>query len=253
MAAAWYTVLGDRPYRYFPQIGSTNDEASAWAQAGASAGSVVLADEQVAGRGRRGRQWVAAPGAALLLSMVLRPVLAPEALPRVMLLGAVALADVLAGLGLKPGIKWPNDVQLGEAKVAGILGEGVWQENQLTAVVLGIGVNVTREALPPEAAAVFHATTVETALGRPADRADLLAGLVARLDYWRGQIAQDALLDAWRGYCTMLGQLVQVDTGEAQINGTALDVDATGALLLDVGEDSPRRVLAGDVTLRTKF
>ena len=183
--------------------------------AGAPQGALVLADEQIAGRGRHGRTWQAAPGSALLLSLVLRPTLAPEALGRIALLGAVALAETLDGLGLAPQIKWPNDVLLDGRKVAGILAEGVWQGETLGGVVLGMGLNVARAALSAAEAEQFRATTIEAALGRPAERGELLRALLARLDAWTPRAADPALLAAWRGYNVTLGRAVRVRQGDA--------------------------------------
>lgn len=246
---SWIGDLGGRAVRFYPQVGSTNDLAAAWAAAAAPAGAVVLTEEQTAGRGRRGRAWQAAPGSSLLLSMVLRPRLSPEHLPRAALLGAVALAEALAGLGLAPDIKWPNDVLLDGKKTAGILAEAVWSGHTLQAVVLGIGVNVYAHALPESA--LLPATTVESALGRPPERGPLLRDLLARLDDWRGRIGDPALIAAWRAGCGMLGRRVIVQTPDGQLTGTAADIDERGALLLHTVSGT-RRLLAGDVSLKVE-
>lgn len=247
--AEWLDVLQDRPFRYSARTGSTNDDAAEWLAQDAPDGALVLADEQLAGRGRYRRLWQAAPGSSLLLSVILRPPLPAEALPRVTLLGAVALAETLAALGLTPGIKWPNDVLLGGRKVAGILAEAAWQGAQLQGVVLGIGLNIRQDALPPDRAAAFHATTLEAELGHSADRGALLADLLARLDGWRPQLAAPALLDAWRARSVTLGRRVAITSGEERLAGVAEDIDAGGALLLRLESGEVRRLLAGDVTL----
>lgn len=253
--AEWLDLLQDRPFRYSARTGSTNDDAAEWLAQDAPDGALVLTDEQLAGRGRYRRLWQAAPGSSLLMSVILRvpPVarfpLPAEALPRVTLLGAVALAETLAGLGLTPGIKWPNDVLLGGRKVAGILAEAAWQGAQLQGVVLGIGLNVRQDALPPERAAAFHATTLEAELGSPPDRGALLADLLARLDDWRMRLESPELLDAWRGHSVTLGRRVDVTSGEERLSGVAAEIDAAGALLLRLDSGEVRRLLAGDVTL----
>ncbi len=240
-------ILSGRPHRYFSQIGSTNDAATAWALSGAPEGAVVLADEQTAGRGRLGRTWIAAPGSSLLLSVILRPRLAPETLPRVTLMGAVALAEALADWGLSPGIKWPNDVLLGGRKTAGILSEAVWSGDDLTAVVLGIGVNVRADALPD--AAALNATSVEAALGRVPDRWRLLLDLLARIDAWSARLGDAALLDTWRAYSVTLGRCITATLGETAWMGMAEAIDEAGALLLRTDDGQLHRLLAGDVTL----
>lgn len=254
MPPDWLTVLGDRPHQFHAQVGSTNDLAKQWALEGAPAGAVVLTDEQTAGRGRFDRVWQAAPGSALLMSVILRPAVAPEDVPRITLLGAVALAEVLTALGLDPQIKWPNDVQLNGRKVAGILAEAVWLGDALEAVVLGMGVNVLQETLPPDSAATLNATTIETALGFPPERGEVLARLLARLDAWSPRLADSALLAAWCGYDALAGQRVQVAVGEEVLTGLADGVDEQGALLLRVADGVTqrvvtRRILAGDATV----
>ncbi len=250
MAVDWLDSLGERPHRSFTRIGSTNDEAAAWALAGAPDGALVIADEQTAGRGRLGRMWQAAPGSALLLSMVLRPEIAPEALPRVALMAAVALAEALTALGARPGIKWPNDVLIDGRKIVGILAEATWDGDRLAAVVVGIGVNVRRGALPAETVAAFNATTLEDALGRPVARGEVLAALLAGLDRWRRRLADPALLAAWRAHSVTLGRAVSAMTGATVLRGVAEDIDAGGALLLRLEGGGVRRLLAGEVTLR---
>ncbi len=249
MTGDWLPDLGGRPCRYFAQVPSTQDIARAWALEGAATGATVIADEQTAGRGRLGRTWLAAPGSSLLLSIVLRPALPPEELGRVTLLGAVALAETLAGLGLQPGIKWPNDVQLAGRKVAGILAEAVWAGDRLSAVALGIGVNVRRDALPPEALEAYRATTVEAALGRPCPRGVLLGDLLAHLDAWMPRVREPILLETWTQYNVTLGRRVDVAAGHERFSGLAEALDDRGALLVRQDDGSLRPLLAGEVTI----
>jgi len=140
-------------------------------------------------------------------------------------------------------------VQLGGRKVAGILAEAVWEGEALRAVVLGIGVNVRRDALPPEALTAYWATTVEAALGRPVLRGALLADLLARLDAWAERLDGPDLLAAWARYSVTLGRRVVVASGDERLSGLAEAVDGHGALLLRLDDGSQRRLLAGDVTI----
>ncbi len=250
MSLKWLDQLGTRPYRAFARIGSTNDAALAWAADGAPAGAVVVADEQTAGRGRLGRTWVAAPGSSLLFSMILRPALAPEAMPRVALMGAVGLAEVLETMGLPVSVKWPNDVLVGGRKAAGILGEATWAGDRLAAVVLGIGVNICRGALPPAGERPFEATTLEDELGDEPDRGEIFLRLLNRLDYWADRQEDPALLAQWRKISATLGRRITVTGDGDRWSGIAEDIDEQGALLLRLENGDRRRVLAGDVTLR---
>jgi len=160
--------LGD--IRFFDTIGSTNDEALAWAANDTPDLSVVIADEQTAGRGRLDRKWFTPKGTALAFSIVLRPT--PEERPhltRIVGLAALGVAESLRERGLDARIKWPNDVLIQNRKVCGILIESVWSGEDIDCVVIGIGVNVSQGSVPPEEMLQFPATSLE---------AELCAGLV---------------------------------------------------------------------------
>jgi BirA family biotin operon repressor/biotin-[acetyl-CoA-carboxylase] ligase len=211
-----------RPRVHHRVTDSTNERARALAAKGAPHGTLVTADEQTAGRGRQGREWTAAPGTSLLLSLVLRE--PSDALP---LAAAVAVCEALP---VEAAIKWPNDIWLHKAKVAGILVEARPQEGW---AVLGIGVNV-HEAPPIE-----HVTSLEGAVGVES----LLARLVSTLDEWlRRPLAE--VLAAWRSRDALLGQPVRWENG----SGKGAGIDRSGALLVDT--DAGRVALdAGEVHL----
>ncbi len=238
-------VLKDRPFRYFEQIGSTNDEALAWAQAGAPAGAVVIADEQTHGRGRQGRTWIAPPGTALMQSIILRP--EPDQLSRLTMLGAVAVCAALDGLGVPDvTIKWPNDVRLRGLKICGVLPETSWMNHQLTGVVLGIGLNVSVDFTATLLSGT--ATSIQMALGHPVDRLDVLPRLLDAVDLWAARLGSADLFDVWRGRLDTIGRLVRVASGEKVVEGVAEAVDDQGALLVRQSDGVLRRVVAGDIT-----
>ncbi len=238
-------VLGNRPFRYFAQIGSTNDEALEWAQSGAPAGAVVIADEQTRGRGRQGRTWVAPPGTSLMLSIVLRP--EPEQLSRLTMLGAVAVCTVLDNFSVPDvAIKWPNDVRVRGLKICGVLPEASWANDRLTGVVLGIGLNVSVDfaGMPLRETA----TSIQAAFGRPVDRLDVLPRLLDAVDDWAARLASSDLFEAWRGRLDTVGQSVRVARGESIVEGRAENVDDQGALLVRDSNGALQRVVAGDIT-----
>jgi BirA family biotin operon repressor/biotin-[acetyl-CoA-carboxylase] ligase len=248
-------ALGERPFRCFDAVGSTQDVARDWALADPPApdGAVVIAEAQTAGRGRQGRPWYSPPGSALLLSAIYRPALAPEYVQRVTMAGGLALADVLSPLlGDAFALKWPNDGLARGQKLCGILCEATWLGDRLAAVVVGIGLNVRADFRGTDLAA--NATSLETALGRPADRLALLAALLPRLDYWVARAADPAIVAVWRARLGTLGRRVTVYTAPGQFpspsySGVAEDVDEAGALLVRLESGEIRRVLAGDVAL----
>jgi BirA family biotin operon repressor/biotin-[acetyl-CoA-carboxylase] ligase len=234
-----------RPLRYFERTVSTNTLALAWIAEGAAAGSLVLTDEQTEGRGRLGRSWFAPADSALLLSYILYP--PPEYAAQATMLGALAVAETSESLGIADvGIKYPNDVQINRLKVCGILAEATWQSGKV-GIALGIGLNVrVNFADTPYA---DSAISLEMALDRPLSRADVLNTLLDRLDFWRGKIGDRALFEAWRSRLNMLGEFVEINTGEALLSGTASDVDRDGALLLTDETNTTRRIFAGDLVV----
>jgi BirA family biotin operon repressor/biotin-[acetyl-CoA-carboxylase] ligase len=234
------------------QTGSTNNDAASWAAEGAADGSLVVADLQTEGRGRLGRNWVTRAGGALAFSLVLRPNLAEQ--PFLSLfspLGAMAVADALAGIGLQPEVKWPNDVLLGRRKTCGILAEATWLGSELQAVVLGIGVNIAPASVPPAEGLIFPATCVEEFSGCPVERFDLLRAILTKLFERRKQIGQAGFLADWEARLAFKGEMVMVTPpGEPAYRGILTGIDGQGNLRLKM-EDGPERLIAaGDLTLR---
>ncbi|HNS63373.1 MAG TPA: biotin--[acetyl-CoA-carboxylase] ligase, partial [Anaerolineaceae bacterium] len=173
--------------RYHEVTGSTNDDAMAWVGDGAPDGALVAANKQTRGRGRMDRQWLTPAGTALAFSLVLRPTQQEKIhLPLFSPLAALAVTDALDALGIHAEIKWPNDVLIQCRKVCGILAEAIWVGEELQAVVVGIGVNMTPESIPPADSVSFPADCVELATGAPVNRWALMAGIVEAIFAWRG-------------------------------------------------------------------
>jgi len=160
--------------RWFTGIDSTNRHLLLEAARGCREGVVAVADEQTAGRGRHGRTWVAAPDAALLASVLLRPDLPPERLHLVTLATGVAASEAVAAVGgFDAGLKWPNDLVVDDRKLAGILAEASGTSTGgAGAVVVGMGLNLLSDAFPPEIADT--ATACDRHAAHPVDRAELL-------------------------------------------------------------------------------
>jgi BirA family transcriptional regulator, biotin operon repressor / biotin---[acetyl-CoA-carboxylase] ligase len=207
------------PRVHHRSVDSTNERAKALALAEAPHGTVVTADEQTAGRGRQGRGWVAAPGSAVLVSIVLRP--PPESVP---LAAAVAVAEAVPA---DCRIKWPNDVLVDGRKLAGILVEGRPQEGW---AVLGIGLNVSTpaHAFPPELRET--ATSLAIALPEPPSAERVLAALLERLADRLATPLPEVLAE-WRSRDALEGSKVRWNGGE----GTAAGIDESGSLLVDTG------------------
>ena len=252
--------------RRLASVTSTMDLASALAHAGAREGVVICADEQTAGRGRRGRVWSSPSGAGLYLSLVLRPPYVGKPfdctqgkpfdsaqgkheireLPFLTLAAGVAVHDaLLRAAGLVTALKWPNDVVINGRKLAGILAEGFNIGSRDQAVVLGIGINVRDTAFPPEIA--DRATSIERELGKEIDRAVLLdvvlAAVGARYDQLRDGKADDILRD-WRLVApSAIGARVHWADGR---HGVTAGIDHHGALLVQT-DQGLERVIAGEL------
>lgn len=221
-----------------PRVGSTNDVAAELAAAGAPHGTVVVADEQTAGRGRHGNRWFSPPGSGLYVSVLLRT----DTPPVLTLAAGVAAAEALARTaGLDVLLDWPNDVVVdtvgGRRKVAGILAEASTAGDRVDRVVVGLGVNLRDGAWPPDVAS--RAASVEGLTGRPVAAAALLVELLAALaarcaEVESGRVA--ALLRRWEALApSSRGAAVEWSEGPVRRRGVTEGVDEQGALIVRVG------------------
>lgn len=239
----------------YQEVGSTNAEAEKRAAAGAPAFSLVLADAQTAGRGRQGRSWITLPGSALALSWILYPEpgrIQPELLGRLAGLGAVAIWEVLHEIyDLPAQVKWPNDVLVEGKKIAGILPEVHWDGCRLMDVILGIGINVHREALPPDAELIFPATTLEDCLGKRVSRLDLLLLMMKSLLKWYKRLAEPALVTTWNSALAYRDELVALSTARGEITrGEVLGVSEDGSLSLRDKMGLVQQFHSGEIQVR---
>jgi BirA family biotin operon repressor/biotin-[acetyl-CoA-carboxylase] ligase len=275
--------------RYFERIESTNLEAARWADEGAPGLSLVVANEQVAGRGRGGRGWFTPPDAALAFSLILRGFETPHYTPpteetlqppiydielsarpelrggnldvpgllaRLTALGALAVCEALEQqYSLQPQIKWPNDVLLERRKVCGILTEAHWQGEWLGAVILGIGINVTPQSAPPDSEVLYPAGSVEAVLGRGVDRTELLRAVLERIFFWRGQLDDPGFVQHWDARLAFKGEQVQIYlgteiAGRPDAEGELLGLDEGGCLRLRDRAGEERSWCTGELRLR---
>jgi BirA family biotin operon repressor/biotin-[acetyl-CoA-carboxylase] ligase len=242
------------------RTGSTNDVAKDLAAQGAPEGTVVVVEEQTAGRGRMGRRWLAPPGTCLLCSILFCPTLPPARTNRLTMLCSLAAADAVEQVaGLSVTLKWPNDLIVQSPisnlqspnwrKLAGVLTEtGVAGERLEFAIVgIGINVNVGSEVLPTLAP---DATSILAEIGQEVDRVALLAALLAGVETRYKQLQVGASPHAeWAARLATLGQRVEAKTSEGVLTGVAELIDEDGALLLRTPDGRLHRLLAGDVTL----
>lgn len=245
------TTLIGRNVLYYPSIGSTNEVAKELAAKGTPEGTLVVADEQTAGKGRLGREWLAPAGSSLLMSLLFRPNLAPCQAQRLTMICSLALSDAIHEVtGLSAAIKWPNDILVGNKKVCGILTELGTTGDRLEYAVVGMGLNVKLDfsALPE---LVETATSLAQELGREVSRLELLSHVMKDIEeryrlLQRGKVPHQE----WAARLVTLGRAVTVSTPQGRLQGWAVGVDADGALLLRLPGGQQQRILAGDVTLR---
>lgn len=239
------------PVEHVAEAVSTNDLLKARARAGAPAWSAILADRQTRGRGRHGREWVSAAG-NLHVSVLLRPRL-PAALQGLMpLVAGLAVVEALDGFGVEASLKWPNDVLVGESKIAGVLAEATSSLAGIESVVLGVGVNVAVAPAPPERATPVTSLYRESPQ-RPAV-VDVAAAVLLRVRDRQADLERSGarVLSAWRDRAVRWwGERVEVVSAGEALRGRLLEVDDTGALVLDA-EGRRCRVVAGEARrLRT--
>jgi len=248
-------ALRDREIVHRDSIDSTNRLAAELARAGAAAGTVVIAEQQTAGRGRLGRSWVSPARVNLYCSVVLRPAIPPLEVPRLTLVAGIAVAEAIrATVPLAAQIKWPNDVLLDGRKVAGVLTELEAEADRVRFVIVGIGVNLNaaQTDFPPELQR--KATSLGLASGAPVDRAAFTGRLLTALDatyetFLRGGFA--ALRHRYEELHCLVGRAVTVD-GKPPLSGTVRGIDDAGALLVE-SAGAVQRVVAGEVTLRGAY
>ena len=258
------TVFG--PVRFVAGTTSTNADLLAEARTGAPEGRVLVADHQTAGRGRRGRSWVAPAGSALLASVLLRPRAGSAALTLLSPAVGLAVRDACADAGADVQLKWPNDViasvpgEPGEAKLAGVLVEADVPSGGTAAAVAGFGVNlVSQPALSAMVAAQageagrdftpLPPTALDALAVAPPHRNELLVSVLVRLDAWYRRLQEPsggrALLDELRRHSATLGRRVRVLTPAGTVTGMAADLTADGRLVVETA-DGLVEIAAGD-------
>lgn len=247
-------VLG-RPLEYRERVASTQDLVRAAAEAGSAEGLAVIAGQQVAGRGRLGRAWWSPPRSGLYLSLLLRPTLPAEQVPWITMCLALGAAEGVEQVcGLRPDLKWPNDLELQGRKLAGILAEGAFCDNRLSYVVAGLGLNANVDfSSQPDLRAT--ATSLQQELGRPVDMGTLLVAILEHTeDHYLALGRGTSPVPAWSARLVTLNHSVaaRLPGGEV-INGTAFGVLPDGALRVRLSDGSEEILRSVDVTLHHEY
>jgi BirA family biotin operon repressor/biotin-[acetyl-CoA-carboxylase] ligase len=247
------TKIIGRDIRVFQETTSTNDIIEKLARDNVSEGVVVFAESQNKGRGRLGRKWISPPRKGLWFSILLRPKLQPRETTQLTVAAATGLRRAIAtATGLKPKIKWPNDILINGRKSAGILTELSAELDRVKHIILGIGVDVNLSAgdFPAELRKIATSLKIET--GRAVSRADLAVQILRELDHDYGRVCSgkfEAVSNEWEEQCETLGHPVTIQIGERRVHGRAESLDDDGALLLRTQYGQLERITAGDVTV----
>ncbi len=246
-------VFGKQNIIYLKETDSTNTRAKELAAEGAPEGTLVIAEKQTKGRGRRGRNWFSPPGDGIYISLILRPAISPGETPRITLMTAVVLAEALISLmKLKLSIKWPNDILVNGKKLAGILTEISTEMDAVNYIVVGLGLNVnTRfENFPQEIKKSATSILIET--GNRAPRIKLIQKCLKLYEQYYDMFKKnnfEPIMNRWRELADIIGKQIKVDViGKTHI-GEVVDVDNDGVLILKDDQGMLQRIFSGDVTL----
>jgi biotin-[acetyl-CoA-carboxylase] ligase BirA-like protein len=244
------TKLIGKTIHYLSEVASTNDIAKEMAALRAKEGTVIVAGIQTGGKGRFGRKW-ASPKGGLWFSTILRPKLHPREIPKLTIVSSLAVAKTISQLfNLKPEVKWPNDVLINAKKVCGILSEANTRGGTINFVVVGVGLNANIElnSLPKQVRE--NATSLKQELNRNIECEQLLCVLLEKIEHYYVMLINrefNSVLEEWKSLCGFLGSYVEVTSWEKKIEGWAIDVDETGALILRLQDGTLKRILSGDV------
>lgn len=240
------SVIGHRVH-YHDTLGSTMDETRRLAEVGSDEGTVVIAEEQTAGRGRFNRAWISPRGQNLSFSVLLRPT--PSQLPFMNMAATLAVARTVAEVaGLSATIKWPNDVRVGGLKISGILIETAIEESRVNYAVVGIGLNVNFDPSKHEEIAGIS-TSLYRETSRMHNRTQVLLRLLGHFDELYASVRRgESLVRVWESQLDTLGKSVRLAWHETVVEGRAEAVDEQGNLIIRLADGSTFTATAGEVT-----
>lgn len=244
--------IGRKIYHY-KQVDSTNKEAKKLAIDGAAEGSIVISEEQTAGKGRLGRTWASPYGLGIWMSLILRPQITPVEVSKITLIAALAVSKTIQKVtGLKAEIKWPNDILINKKKVCGILTEMSAEMDKINYIILGIGLNVNTEEFPEEIA--HKATSLKIEGKKSYDRKELTQELLFEIEnYYRlftKQETVDKLLEEYKACCVTLNKEVKIIRNGIEYIGKAVGLTENGELLVEKEDGELIHVFSGEVSVR---
>ena len=239
---------------YVETCASTQLIAHEEAQNGVPDGTVVISEEQTVGKGRMSRPWDSAAGKGVWMSVISRPNLMPQEAPQMTLVAAVAVTRAIQEVtGIEPQIKWPNDILVNGKKVTGILTELQADPDRIKAVILGIGINVNQsEADFPEELKEI-ATSLKIILGKPVNRAKLIAKTLAFLEQYTAMYESEGFVPIkllWESYSNTAGRRIRAVMLNETIEGTAIGISKEGMLELKLDDGTIRGIYSADIEFK---
>jgi BirA family transcriptional regulator, biotin operon repressor / biotin---[acetyl-CoA-carboxylase] ligase len=232
---------------HLPSVSSTNDYAKTLAKKGEPEGSLIIADKQTGGRGRKQRKWIS-PEKGLWFSLILRPKITPnDAMLTTMCAACAVTKGISEQTPLKPSIKWPNDILINNKKVCGILTELSAEIDEITYLIIGIGINVNNE-IPSELKE--KSTTLKQESNKPIDSVLLLSSILSSFEHFYQKLTNKDILtikDTWRSYSSTIGAKVTVKKEKEVITGIAVDLGEHGELIIK-NNQGEKKILTGDIS-----
>jgi BirA family biotin operon repressor/biotin-[acetyl-CoA-carboxylase] ligase len=249
-------IFGQQEIYHYDVIDSTNIRARELAEKGAAEGTLVIAESQTAGRGRRGRAWVSPQNDGIYLSLIARPWLSPVEAPQLTLLTAVALANaIMKKNDLVIQIKWPNDLLIEGRKLSGILTELRTEGDRVAYVIIGIGVNVNTTIGDLSTVTDQKVTSIALETGAKVSRLELLQAFLKEFEdqyTFLGTHGFDPILERWKSLSDIVGKMVRVDQAGHTLKGRVLDIEQTGVLVVKSETGEVKRIFSGDLVYGKK-
>ncbi len=254
------TLVVGQNVLYFDTLDSTNNQAKMLASGGCEDGTVVIAGNQTAGRGRIGKSWNSQENKGVYMTVVLKPAIPPEKIQLLTLAAAVAVVDAIRGVyGVEAGIKWPNDIVLEGKKICGILTEMNCETDMVNFAVLGIGINYSQtfadfpEELRNRAVSILAHLQARGIQGDPPGRTDLARAVLAELDKGYALLTggdEGRIVEMWKQRSVTIGRVVGIRHRDGSFTGTAVDITSDGRLVVSCSDGAVREVMSGEISVR---
>jgi BirA family transcriptional regulator, biotin operon repressor / biotin---[acetyl-CoA-carboxylase] ligase len=240
-------ILGNEVI-FYTETTSTNDIALDLASKGAGEGTLVVADIQTMGKGRRDRKWLAPAGTSILASLILRPSIELSQINKIVVITAISIVYAIRDMTNLPAlVKWPNDIMINNKKTAGILAEAKTEKNSISYVVVGFGINVNvpKAIFPEEIADIATSLSIES--GYEISRIHLLQKILRQIESRYLKLNDNSFFDEWRSLSATIGRQVQIEYTDSIKTGFALDIDENGALIVNLDTGDTQRIMNDDI------